>query len=47
MLQKKGYYDQNLSRETKTRCKFLNNRFFIYFKTNFIFFSIAFNRLFV
>lgn len=32
MLQKKGYYDQNLSRETKTRCKFLNYRFFIYFK---------------
>ena len=22
MLQKKGYYDQNLSRETETRCKF-------------------------
>ena len=44
MLQKKGHYDQNLSRETKARCKFLNHRFFIYFKTNFRIFSITLNR---
>jgi len=41
MLQKKGHYDQNLSRETKARCK---HRFFIYFKTNFRIFSITLNR---
>ena len=31
----------------KQDVSFLIHRFFIYFKTNFIFFSIAFNRLFV